>query len=465
MCELRDQQPVCVKAETASLHIGQSAPQSGTNQALGTAMKSGIELAFDEKNAAGGIRGRLLVLDNRDDAYQPDLAEAAARSLLDVQVGTDVPKCPSTATPLVSGATPVSLTSLARGPNAVLAILGNVGTPTMLRAAPVTLETGTVFFGAFTGASTLLRDTAAGPCARYLFNVRASYAQEAQATIEYFKQRGVTSYKNIISFDQLDSFGQSGYDGLVAAYKSTIGPLPTAGDPLNPIFRVRYTRNDDSSVPAQVAAAQSYLTDLLTADTSGGPIAVGIMMTDTYGAGADFIQTLRTWQWNGQGVTNKATRLKLYFSNVSFVGANALADRLKLAGKVPLAGDTYFTDSVVISQVVPNYQSDTSDVITAYNRLITQTGQTASYTSLEGYISARVFIAGLEAHKGPFTAASLVDTFEKLPDLGLGIGATSGFSANNHQYSNSVWGTILQPDGTFKNLYFWSVGIPIQFFE
>lgn len=465
VCEQRDQQSVCVKAEDAPLVIGQSAPVSGTNQALGTAMKSGIQLAFDEKNGNGGIRGRKLQLQFRDDAYQPELAESAARALLDVQAGSDVPKCPSTATPLVLGATPVSLTSLTRGPNAVLAILGNVGTPTMLRSAPVALETGTVFFGAFTGASTLLRDSSAGACARYLFNVRASYAQEAQATIEYFKKRGVVSYKNIISFDQSDAFGQSGYDGLVAAYKSTIGPLPTTGDPLAPIFRVRYVRNDDSSVPAQVAAAQTYLTDMLNADTSGNPIVIGIMMTDTYGAGADFIQTLRTWQWNGQGPTNKASRLKFYFSNVSFVGANALADRLKGAGKVPFAGDAYFTDNVVISQVVPNYQSDTSDVITSYNRLIMQTGETPSYTSLEGYIAARVFIAGLDAHKGPFTAASLVDTFEKLPDLGLGIGATSGFSANNHQYSNSVWGTILQPDGTFKNLYFWSVGIPIQFFE
>jgi hypothetical protein len=76
-----------------------------------------------------------------------------------------------------------------------------------------------------------------------------------------------------------------------------------------------------------------------------------------------------------------------------------------------------------------------------------------------------VFIAGLEAHAGPFTSSSIVDSFENLPDLGLGIGATSGFSPSNHQYSNSVWGTILQPDGSFKNLYFWSVGIPIQFFE
>jgi hypothetical protein len=52
------------------------------------------------------------------------------------------------------------------------------------------------------------------------------------------------------------------------------------------------------------------------------------MMTDTYGAGGDFIQALRTWQYaNDSQQTNlmKATRLKLYFSNVSFVGPNALA--------------------------------------------------------------------------------------------------------------------------------------------
>ena len=76
-----------------------------------------------------------------------------------------------------------------------------------------------------------------------------------------------------------------------------------------------------------------------------------------------------------------------------------------------------------------------------------------------------MFIAGLLAHQGPFTPEGLVSTFESLPDLSLGIGATSGFSSTNHQYSNSVWGTSIQSDGSFKNLYFWSAGIPIQFFE
>jgi hypothetical protein len=94
-----------------------------------------------------------------------------------------------------------------------------------------------------------------------------------------------------------------------------------------------------------------------------------------------------------------------------------------------------------------------------------EAGKEPSFTSLEGYVAARVFIAGLERHTGPFTAESLVSAFESLPDLGLGIGATSGFTTANHQYSQSVWGTVIQPDGSFKNLYFWSTGIPIQFFE
>ena len=187
VCELREHAPVCVPAEDAPLVIGQSAPISGTNQELGTGMKLGIELAFAEQNAAGGIRGRRLELAFRDDAYQPELAEQAARVLVDAMPGSEAPKCPTTTTPAVAGQAPISTTALERGPNAVLALLGSVGTPTMVRAAPVAVETGTIFFGAFTGAATILRDDRAAQCRAFIFNVRASYAQEARATMEFFR--------------------------------------------------------------------------------------------------------------------------------------------------------------------------------------------------------------------------------------------------------------------------------------
>jgi hypothetical protein len=92
-------------------------------------------------------------------------------------------------------------------------------------------------------------------------------------------------------------------------------------------------------------------------------------------------------------------------------------------------------------------------------------GEMPGFTSLEGYLSTRVFIAGLLAHSGPFTPDGLIPDFENLPDLSLGIGGNAGFSASNHQYSQSVWGTNVNSDGTFKNLYFWTAGSQIQFFE
>lgn len=475
VCENREAKTICVDAEDAPIVVGQSAPISGSNQALGTGMKLGIELAFEEQNAKGGIRGRQLKLTFRDDSYDPLQAEANARILVDAQVENgQTPKCPNTATPVSNGAVPpvlvpVSMSAIERGPNAVLAILGSVGTPTMVRAAPVAIESGTLYFGAFTGAASLLRDTSAGECAKYIFNVRASYAQEAQATLELFINRNVLSsadgYKNLISFDQNDTFGNAGYNGLVAAFTSTYTAFPAGADPTTPIARFRYTRNMNDSVAMAAEQTEAYITNLLTNQT--GTVRVGILMTDTYGAGAKYIEHIRRWQFDGQQASlMKATRLSLNFSNVSFVGPDALAEELVGLGSVTTpSGPMPFTQDVSVSQVVPNWRSDQSDVVQQYMSLIEANGSAASFTSLEGYLSTRVFVGGLLAHDGPFTPESLIPTFEALPDLMLGIGASAGFNPMKHQYSSSVWGTSIAADGTFKNLYFWTVGSPIQFFQ
>jgi ABC-type branched-subunit amino acid transport system substrate-binding protein len=469
ICGQQDSATVCLSPGDSPLHIGMSAPVSGPSQALGTEMKLGITLAFDEQNAAGGVRGRKLVLDFRDDAYQPALAEQNARELIEVKATKAKVKCPTTSTPAVAGQLPVSTTALDRGPDAVLALIGNVGTPTMVRSAPIAVETGTLFFGAFTGAAKILRDDLAGPCRKYIFNVRASYAEEARATLEFFFKSKVPDAAHVLSFDQNDSFGQAGYDGLVAAFKDIKGDFnPAPADPTTPITRFRYTRDDATSVPAQVAAASKYLADLLKAE----PInhhTVGILMTDTYGPATSFITLLRQWQYAAdaeQTAYQRATRLTLIFSNVSFVGPNTLASRLKDAGTINgPSGPTPYTDNVLVSQVVPNYESDSSDVVKQYRKLIADAAATPSFTSLEGYISGRIFVAGMLAHQGAFTAESLVTTFENLPNLSLGVGASSGFTKDNHNYSKSVWGTALDGSAAFKNRYFWSEGTPLQLFE
>ncbi len=472
VCELVSGQPVCVLPAKATLNIGMSAPITGPNQQLGTDMKLGVNLAFGAQNANGGIRGRQISLDFMDDEYQPALALTNAQTLADVQTTMNPPKCPSTDATFVTGQMPLSATALDRGPKGVLAFIGNVGTPTMTFTAPLAVETGTLFFGAFTGSSLILRDTSTGPCSKYIFNVRASYANETYATMEYFQLVKVPDYHHIISFDQNDTFGQAGYNGLVAAYTALVGPFDSTADMTNPIQRYRYTRNDETTVPPLALLAETYLANLLAGDTANH--VVGVEMTDTYGPGADFITAIRQWQYANdmqQTQLSKATRLTLYFSNVSFVGPDALAARLVAAQTMmplttPSGATAHYTDNVSVSQVVPNYQSDSSDVVTAYRTAMAgPPAQTMSFTSLEGYIDGRIFVEGLLAHQGPFTPDSLISSFEGLPDLSLGVGAGSGFSPTNHNYSKTVWGTSIQSDGTFANLYYWTDGSALQTYQ
>jgi ABC-type branched-subunit amino acid transport system substrate-binding protein len=444
--------------DNGTIVIGQGLALSGPNQGQGIAVKSGVELAFAEVNAAGGIRGREVEIDFFDDGYQPDVAETGARGMLDAQDTADAPKCPSTAA--------VSPTAITRGPNAVLALLGNVGAPTSQRAAAIAVETGTVYFGAVTGAAALLRDDAAGSCARYIFNVRASYVQEARATLELFLAKGVTDNRHLISFDQNDSYGDSGYNGLVAAYVDAVGPFPSGTDPTTPIPRFRYTRNDDTSVPASAVAAEAYFAQLLGETNS--TVDLGVMMTDTYGAAADFVDAVRQWQYQQdaqQTQLQKATRLRLFFSNISLVEPNALSDRLVAAPPVQTpSGQVSLTQSVYVSQVVPNYATDPSALVAAYRSAISGQG-TPSFLSLEGYLVARVFLAALAAHDGPFTPDGLVDTLEKQTSLDVGLPGDFGFSPDRHQYSSAIWGTALEADGTFRPAYVWHEGAPIQLLE
>ncbi len=458
--------------------VGQSAPATGASQALGLEMNRGLQLAFDLVNADGGVNGRKVKLDFLDDQYEPPLAEANARTLVDVQTTTDAPKCPTTTTPPVAGQMAFSSTALKAGPKAVLAIIGAVGTPTMVRAAPIAVETGRLYFGAFTGAATMLRNTQAGPCAKYIFNMRASYGQEALATLQYFLAVRVPNDTHLISFDQNDSFGQAGYDGLVAAYQQVKGMAPN-------IARYRYTRNDVTSVPLQINNTVNYLTNLLA--QSPGNHVVGVMMTDTYGPGAAYIKGLRDWQFDTarQSVTldggagldagmddggmsldggapnvvaiNQAQRLTLYFSNVSFVGPDALAAELKRLGTfMTPSGPVPYTDKVYVSQVVPNYATDQNDVVKEYRALMQGIGAQPTFTSLEGFLAGKLFVEGLRRAKSPITPDSMITAFETLPPMNLALGASAGFSATNHQYSQSVWGTGIEPNGTFSNTYFFS---------
>lgn len=459
-CVPRGNANICGSGADFPITVGQSAPQTGPSKDLGLEMNRGVQLAFDEANANGGIRGRKVNMEFIDDQYTPALAEQNARKLVDVQVGEGAPKCPTTTTPPATGDA-FSQTALLPGPKAVLAVIGSVGTPTMVRSAPVVVETGRLYFGAFTGAAAMLRDDKAGPCKKYIFNVRASYGQEARATLEYFLKLGMPDDTHLISFDQNDTFGDAGYNGLVAAWTALKGAAPAN------LKRYRYTRDDVNSVPAQAQATIDQVTKILTDDTKGGNHTIGILMTDTYGPGSQYIKALRDWQYGPQTTLNQGTRVRFLFSNVSFVGPNSLATRLKDLGTLntPSGQPKPYTDDVYVSQVMPNYSSDTSQAVLDYKKAIGATGAAPTYTSFEGYVVGRIFVEGLRANRQAFTPDNLVTAFESLATLNIGLGGFIGFSSTSHQASKSIWGTAINPDGSFSDKYFWSDGAAIQLVE
>ena len=126
--------------------FGMSAPFSGSARELGRQMKLGIETAFNRINDAGGVDGRMLKLFAADDGYEPGRTLEAMKQLYEK--------------------------------DQVFGVIGNVGTPTSAVAIPYALERRMLFFGAFTGANILRND----PPDRYVFNYRASYAEETAAT-------------------------------------------------------------------------------------------------------------------------------------------------------------------------------------------------------------------------------------------------------------------------------------------
>lgn len=157
--------------------LGQSAALSGPAKELGSEMRSGALLYFDQVNAGGGIHGRRIRLQTLDDGYEPERAAANTRKLIEEEK--------------------------------VLALFGYVGTPTSLAALPLFTEAKVPFVGAFTGAQALRE-----PFNRYVFNVRASYFDETEKIVEQLTTTGI---KQIAVFYQNDAYGKAGLAGVERA--------------------------------------------------------------------------------------------------------------------------------------------------------------------------------------------------------------------------------------------------------
>lgn len=292
---------------------------------------------------------------------------------------------------------------------AVFAIVGNVGSPTAAVSVPYVNDRRIPLIGALSGAPILRRD----PPDRYVFNYQPSYAEETAAAVRYLVN--VRRYKasQIAVFAQQDDFGEACWAGAVAQ-------LRKFGRDPQQVLRTGYRRNT-----AEVDEAVARI------GADGGELQA-VVMGATYRAASRFIAKVRD------------TGLKVTFTNVSPVDADQLAEELLAAGKG-------YAEDVVVTQIVPPPTSSASAAI-RYRQLLEKhmLGAKPEWLSLQAYIVGNILVEGLRRAGRNVNRESLVDALESMKKVDVGIGVPITFGPSEHQGSHKVWGTMLQPDGTYK---------------
>ena len=366
-------------ATAGDITLGLSAAFSGPAKELGRGMQVGIETYFQHQNQAGGIHGRKLKLLALDDGYEPKRCAETMKEML-----TQRP---------------------------VFAFIGNVGTPTAEVAVPLVLEHKRVLFGAFTGAGLLRRD----PPDRYIFNYRASYAEETAAIVQHLLSVRHIGPDQIAVFAQQDGYGDAGFSGVAKA-------LRKVGFDSDKILRVGYQRNT-----SDVEAAASTLLkhkDQIKA----------VVMVPTYKPAAAFIKRLKDENMNP------------IFTSVSFVDSDALAEALKELG-------AKYGTGVIVTQVVPFYGSSATPVL-EYRQHLAQffPSERPGFVSLEGYVAAKVLCMALDKAGPELTTDKLIEALESIRNLDFGLGTPISFSPSEHQGSHKVWASVLDGNLQFQNL-------------
>jgi branched-chain amino acid transport system substrate-binding protein len=279
----------------------------------------------------------------------------------------------------------------------VFALFGYVGTPTCLAALPLVNDAKIPFFGPFTGAEAL-RD----PFSKSVFHLRASYYDETGLIV---KQLTSLDLKKIAVFYQNDSYGKAGLEGVKRALKALN---------LEPVALGTVERNT-------VDVAKS-VQDIVAAKPDA------VVQISAYKSCAAFIREARKAGYGGT------------FYNVSFVGTQALADELGKEGR-----------GVMISQVMPFPFSTTTPISREYLDAVRKAGADAkpNYSSMEGYLAAKVLAEGLKrAGRNP-SRESLVSALESIQNANFG-GFNVNFGPRSHVASRFVDLSMLTDDGKVR---------------
>lgn len=154
--------------DTSPIKIAQSIALSGPLGELGQTMHQGAKACFAAINAKGGVHGRAIELTVADDGYDVKRALANVNGFMEDRGN--------------------------------FALFNCMGTPMIEAMLPRVIETGIPFFAPFSGALSVRPKGV-----RNVFNIRASYADEAEQLVQHLTTIGI---KRIAIAYQNNSFGK-----------------------------------------------------------------------------------------------------------------------------------------------------------------------------------------------------------------------------------------------------------------
>ncbi|WP_206485161.1 ABC transporter substrate-binding protein [Thalassotalea sp. G2M2-11] len=338
--------------ELLPINLAVSNATTGPAAKLGTRLNQGANAYFSRVNKQGGVAGRKINLVVLDDGYEPYKTLKNTQKFLER--------------------------------NDIFAFFNYVGTPTTYVILPIIKKTELPFLTPFTGAEFLR-----SPVIENVYNLRASYYQEASAQIDYLVN--VKKFTKIGLLIQADAFGAAVEQGYLNVMKR---------HGIEPEVVTRYRRN-----------------------TSDINLALNILKNKQVQAVA-FVGTYQPLA----KLVNLAYQQKFepFFTTVSFISSHELFQRIEQPSHI------------LVTEVVPDPYECQWEICQSFIQDMKAEGYLAlDRVQFEGYLNAVVTTQVLKLCENNLTPACF---FNNINQIKLHLGEDDiEFAHDDHQGLDRVY--------------------------
>jgi ABC-type branched-subunit amino acid transport system substrate-binding protein len=348
--------------DEGSVTFVQVADTSGSRSALTLELNAGTLAAFGSVNAQGGVHGRQLKLETIDDGYAVARTQQATREAI--------------------------------AQDRAFAFVSSIGTANAEAVLPLVNAAHVPLVAPLSGAESLRE-----PASRYVFHIRASYAQEVEKMVEHVATLGI---RRVAVFYDDDAFGQD-------VRKATEAALARRKVQLAAVGKVERGSSDVSAAVRTVAAARPQ-----------------VVICGSFGKSlVTFIRAM------------KATPAQPQFYALSFFTAGASIEQLGADAR-----------GIGVTQVMPKPGAANMPLIRDFQAAMARYMPQAkvSYISLEGYVTGRVLAEALQRAGRQPTRERFVDALESFRNVDLG-GLQLSYGPGDHLGLRRVEITVVDSGG------------------